>query len=278
MNSENLSSPPALPSGKPERKSAFAHQAAKGSWVSAVLVFAVLAFGRNSIAPVVLDLIALLLIVLGLVLGVVALFGLPRYGAKGILGPALAGILINGLLASIAFCNFFTARAAVLRERAAIPVYAKTIDERKTTDERPFRVVAPAGDWTLDESTRRQLRDNAFITTTLTKNNSFLRSAVFEYRFESPANAILEKMSAELGQPISDPSVKNASTKEIKFLKHKAIRLTYELTQNDRTEYVAATLFANDNIGWAILCAGPSEQKEAVEKIFDCYQPASSRR
>ena len=41
---------------------------------------------------------ALLLVVIGMVLGVVALFGIFRHGAKGIRVPAIIGLIFNGLL------------------------------------------------------------------------------------------------------------------------------------------------------------------------------------
>jgi hypothetical protein len=45
---------------------------------------------------------ALLLIAVGLVSGIVALFGVSKHGKKGILVPAIVGIIISGLL--ILFC------------------------------------------------------------------------------------------------------------------------------------------------------------------------------
>ncbi|MDB6124664.1 MAG: hypothetical protein JWQ71_3657 [Pedosphaera sp.] len=90
---------------------AFAHQAAKASWVCAALVFCVTTFGKSIGPKVVIELIALLLMVIGFVLGIVALFGISRHGAKGILTPALTGILLNGLLIFIFATNFMAARA-----------------------------------------------------------------------------------------------------------------------------------------------------------------------
>jgi len=49
--------------------------------------------------------------VVGLALGVIALFGTRKHGIRGILAPALAGIIINGLLMFIFATNFFAARA-----------------------------------------------------------------------------------------------------------------------------------------------------------------------
>jgi hypothetical protein len=95
----------------PSQPTAFAHQAAKLSWVCPIIVFLLLMFGRQVSSPVVLDLIALLIIVVGLIFGVIALFGISKHGRKGILAPAIVGIIINGLLLFIFVTNFMAARA-----------------------------------------------------------------------------------------------------------------------------------------------------------------------
>src|SRR5260221_3248909 len=65
----------------PQPQSAtFAHQAAKGSWASAVIVALLLTLGRNIVAQVVLELLALSLMVVGLGLGTAALFGIRKHG------------------------------------------------------------------------------------------------------------------------------------------------------------------------------------------------------
>lgn len=89
----------------------FAFQAAKCSWASSVIVFFLLVFSSTG-AKVILELIALLLILAGLSLGIIALFGIRKHGAKGILAPALVGIVINGLLLFIFINNFLAARAS----------------------------------------------------------------------------------------------------------------------------------------------------------------------
>jgi uncharacterized membrane protein YeaQ/YmgE (transglycosylase-associated protein family) len=95
----------------PPQTTSFAHQAAKLSWACPIIVFLLLMFGRQVSSPVILDLIALLLIVVGLIFGVIALFGISKHGRKGILAPAIVGIIINGLLLFIFVTNFIAARA-----------------------------------------------------------------------------------------------------------------------------------------------------------------------
>lgn len=92
------------------------HQAAKLSWVCPILVIVVLC-GRVA-APLISELVALLLMVVGFVSGVIALFGMHTHGKRGILAPAIVGIVINALLLFIFVTNFFAARARAQQERS----------------------------------------------------------------------------------------------------------------------------------------------------------------
>jgi hypothetical protein len=112
----------------PSKTTSFSHQAAKLSWVCPILLFVLLMFKRQIGAPALItDLLGLLLIVVGSTSGIVALFGISRHGTKGILAPALVGILINGLLLSIFIMNFMAARERAIQQRGssdASPVVA----------------------------------------------------------------------------------------------------------------------------------------------------------
>ena len=112
------SSPPPATT-PPQQAAAFPHQAAKASWASAALVFVLVAFGRRTGATVVIELVALALMLVGLALGVISLFGIRRHGTRRILAPALVGIIINGLLLFIFLTNFFAARAKAQRHASA---------------------------------------------------------------------------------------------------------------------------------------------------------------
>jgi|ERR1017187_2002125 uncharacterized membrane protein YsdA (DUF1294 family) len=90
------------------KTTSFAHRAAMLGWVCPVIsliVFALLIFDRQIVArkiiPIIVE-VALLLIGVGLIFGIVALFGVSKHGRKGILVPAIVGIIISGLL--ILFC------------------------------------------------------------------------------------------------------------------------------------------------------------------------------
>lgn len=90
------------------KTTSFSHRAAKLGWVCPVIsliVFALLIFDRQIVARKIIPIIvqvALLLIAVGLIFGIVALFGVSKHGTKGILAPAIVGIIISGLL--ILFC------------------------------------------------------------------------------------------------------------------------------------------------------------------------------
>ncbi len=77
-------------------------------------------FNRQIGARVIIELVALLLIVVGLIFGIIALFGISKHGTKGILAPAIVGIIINGLLLLIFVMNFMTARARAIQQHSSI--------------------------------------------------------------------------------------------------------------------------------------------------------------
>src|SRR6266540_1637911 len=140
----NDSSPPPVTTA-PQQVKAFPHQAAKASWASAALVFILVAFGRRTGATVVIELIALALMLVGLALGVISLFGIRRHGTKHILAPALVGILINGLLLSIFVTNFLAARARAQHRTSALTVPVLHVDSELPDRSHQFRPSAWRG-------------------------------------------------------------------------------------------------------------------------------------
>ena len=86
--------------------------------IIAVVLFQI---GKRTGHPVIFELVGLLVIVGGLLLGIIALFGIPKYGTKGILGSALVGIAANGLLVFIFVTNFMAARAKAQRNASDAP-------------------------------------------------------------------------------------------------------------------------------------------------------------
>jgi hypothetical protein len=99
------------PRPTPPPTKAFAHQAARASWLGPVIIFLLFAFAHQVAGQVILELIALVLIVAGICLGIAALFGIRKHGKKGILAPALVGLILNSLLLFIFITNFLAVRA-----------------------------------------------------------------------------------------------------------------------------------------------------------------------
>ena len=95
-----------------QNKTPFSQQAAKGSWVSFVAVTVILLIGKQSGSAVILDIAAIILAVMGIIAGIIALFGIRKHGVKKILAPALVGITLNGFLAFIWVMNFMRAFTA----------------------------------------------------------------------------------------------------------------------------------------------------------------------
>ena len=88
-------------SAPPRDTNPFAPQAAKASWVSFLFAYGFAYFARGFTDPLTKPIFALgvaLFMVIGFVLGIIALFGIRKYGTKGILIPALVGIILNGVI------------------------------------------------------------------------------------------------------------------------------------------------------------------------------------
>ena len=106
------------------RKSIF-HQAATTSVIApliAIGVSIVSSAGRASLDPqsqrtvaFISGIAASIIILIGLISGIVALFGIPRHGKKGILRKALCGIIIPLLLFGLALPNFMAARSKAIK-------------------------------------------------------------------------------------------------------------------------------------------------------------------
>lgn len=78
-------------------------QAAKGSWVAPLLALGVSMFGSSMIkGPAARDVAGVLILLilglcaLGVVLGITALCGVKNHGSRGIVVPAVIGLLLSG--------------------------------------------------------------------------------------------------------------------------------------------------------------------------------------
>jgi hypothetical protein len=92
-------------------KPPFAFQAAKASWLAPLIAIGLGIAGTvmlpihpgmeeeavhtARIGKVVIGLIAVAIVLVGVVLGVLALFGVRKHGARGILAPSLIGLLLS---------------------------------------------------------------------------------------------------------------------------------------------------------------------------------------
>ena len=87
-------------------QSSFYHQAAKASWLAPLIAMIASFFMRHAREVdqrmAIMGLFLVALYGLGLILGVVAMTGIPRHGRRGILIPALIGVVLNaGILALV---------------------------------------------------------------------------------------------------------------------------------------------------------------------------------
>src|SRR6266516_97196 len=121
----NSALPPKLPS-EPTKNSIF-HQAAMASVFAPLIAIGltiVSSAGRTNLDPqsqrpvaFMVGIVNSIIILIGLICGVVALFGIRNHGKKGILGKALCGIIIPLLLAGLAIPNFMAARSQAIKNK-----------------------------------------------------------------------------------------------------------------------------------------------------------------
>ena len=122
MNDPTL--PPPIPAEP--RNSSF-HQAATASAFAPLIAIALTVFssaGRTNLdlqsqrpVALIVGIVSSILILIGLICGIVALFGIRRHGKKGILTKALCGIIIPLLLSALAVPNFMAARSQAIKNR-----------------------------------------------------------------------------------------------------------------------------------------------------------------
>lgn len=102
-----------------------ARRAATLSWILFLLALAVSALGRGLGLRLVADFLILLFLLTGFSAAVFALAGIKRHGRKGILLPALAGLVLNGLFLLVWITNFVAVRERAQsssRSDRAVPV------------------------------------------------------------------------------------------------------------------------------------------------------------
>jgi len=108
--------PPPLPVR--HKSNSFFHSAATISIFAPLFAFGFNVLGRAALGPnesgipaIIVSTVAGLSLLTGIIAGIVALFGIPKYGRKGILVKALCGILIPIILTGLAIPALVMARA-----------------------------------------------------------------------------------------------------------------------------------------------------------------------
>ena len=111
--------PPRIPV-PPRAKTPFPHQAATFSVIAPLAAFAIGVVSQAGMSSMdrqdarmgllVVGIANCLIILLGLLFGIIALFGIPKHGTKGILGRALIGILINAIVVAMGVTVFLRAK------------------------------------------------------------------------------------------------------------------------------------------------------------------------
>jgi hypothetical protein len=97
----------------------FFKQAAKASWICPLLVLGMGYFTQDAFksaqfhyGPIILSFFIIFMFMVGIVAGIVALFGVKHHGKTGILIPAIIGLLLNILfsviIVTVAFAAFMS--------------------------------------------------------------------------------------------------------------------------------------------------------------------------
>jgi hypothetical protein len=127
---------PQQPSALPLAKKPFAFQAAQASLLAPAIAFGlgiVVNVGMGGQLPplvgIIIGSLNIVLILLGFIFGIIALFGMRNYGKRRILGRSIAGICINGIL--IALMVISIPRYKKMAERA------KEIQQQKSEQQQP---------------------------------------------------------------------------------------------------------------------------------------------
>lgn len=110
----------------PASTTSFSHYAARLSWVCSIITtvtIALLMLGGQILARRTIALTAsaaLCLLVIGFLLGFVALLGISQPGRRGILAHAIVGIILNGLLLCFLVASFVALRARPTHQRGSV--------------------------------------------------------------------------------------------------------------------------------------------------------------
>lgn len=137
---------------KSENAKAFPCQLARVGWVAGVIAVVLISATARSSGRVTGELIVFLFIGVGTIASVVSLAMIAKFGARGLLWPALGGMAINGLLLAIAIPNLLQSRPRAIENKSsgnqvearetALPSVAniENRDDKQTTNWRRYRI------------------------------------------------------------------------------------------------------------------------------------------
>jgi hypothetical protein len=118
---------PTLPPKLPSPKNSFFHQAATASAFAPVIGLGVTFIsvgarsGLNSqseqTVAFTVGIAVSIIMLMGFICGIIALFGIRKHGTKGILGKSLCGIIVPLLLTGLAVPNFMAARSRAIQNK-----------------------------------------------------------------------------------------------------------------------------------------------------------------
>jgi hypothetical protein len=116
-----MTSPPPIPSVLLQ-KNKF-QELARASWIAPLIgiVVNLMIAGAQISSDSKFTLIGSIFCLVGFLCGLIALFGIPKYGAKGILGPAIVGLTITGLMIALAAMAVIAVKEQVARKQQDAP-------------------------------------------------------------------------------------------------------------------------------------------------------------
>jgi hypothetical protein len=129
----------------PPSTNPFARQAARASWISFIFAFAFFMMLHplqgSPLQFIILRAVPLLLL-LGFALGLIALFGIRKHGIKGILMPAVIGLILNGVLIAALLVPATLAALRKAHELHETAASASSSTQSVTTGEVPVKPTA----------------------------------------------------------------------------------------------------------------------------------------
>ena len=140
-------------------------------------------------------------------------------------------------------------------------------------DNAPFQIIAPNGDWKLDEATSKQIAKDAFLVASLKNPKAQLISVVIRVGPFPPSASSLDNSCAGFRGSLKNPAVKMIADTEATYFGCKGRFFAYEATgQAGQTTYSETVMFNIGDTGWTVTSYGPSVQKEAVKQMITFFR------